>query len=103
MDQEEIKRLLHAASFHDCCAQQRQEILDKFLEAIPVDERRHDKSGERDRAFIKRLYGEIAGTMPSLFPYLFPVFAVLCGERSVKGFAEIDWDFWRNWSKRLGA
>lgn len=103
MDQEKIKKLLHASSFADCSKEQRREVLEEFLQAIPVDARRHDKSGERDRAFLEKLYWETAETLPALFPYLFPVFSMLCGQRNVKGFAQVDWSVMRNWRDKLGA
>lgn len=103
MDQEEIKRLLHAASYADCCREQRQEILQLFLQAIAIDARRHDKSGERDRFIIEKLFWETAENLPALFPFLFPVFAQLCGQRTAKGFAKIDWAAMRNGNKLLGG
>lgn len=96
MDPSKIMRLLHAASFDDCTRQQHREILNQFLQAIPVDPQRHDKRGERDRELLEKLYWEIAHHAPALLPEYFPLFATLCGKRNMKGFATIDWPAWQN-------
>ena len=92
MEQRRIKQLLHAASFADCSRHQRLEILAELLTDIPIDKLRRDKSGERDREVVTKVYWEIARGNPQEFLQagVLRLFALLCGERNGHGFAHID-------------
>lgn len=91
MDQERIAQLLHQASFTDCARDQIRNILDELLQAIPLQKSHKDRCGLTERQIADRLFTDTIREDPRRLCSLFPVFALLCGERGKAKLPEIDW------------
>lgn len=96
MDQREIKSLLQEASNQDCSFARRIEIQCKFAKAsAAMGDDGIYKTNRPESGFVvvlDSLYTSTILNCPESLPSLFPVFAIICGDRE-KGslYADVDW------------
>jgi len=96
MNQKELKALLQEAADPNCSWQRRNEIQCKLGQASPamgadgVYEIEGREAGMH--LVLDKLYVDTIQHRPELLPSLFPVFAVICGDRK-EGIicADVDW------------
>jgi|GEM_PF-2491866 len=96
MNQGEIRARLAEAGAEECTRRRLGEIMLEFLDESPamLSDGTYDIDGQGSlaRPIIEELFISVAENRRSAFPDLFPVFAVLCGDRE-NGvlIADIDW------------
>ncbi len=85
MRQKEIKALLEEASQPDCPWQRRNQIQCRLVEALamyrPVRGRAGIERAEQLKLLLEKLYVDTLKNYPRYLPKLFPVFAMICGDR----------------------
>lgn len=96
MNQKELMELLQEAAKPNCSLWRRNEIGRKLYEASPAT--REDGALEIDgreagmQLILSSLYQDTLENRPALLPMMFPVFAMICGDRQ-EGMicANVDW------------
>ena len=96
MDQRELKALLDEAAKPSCSWQRQNEIQCRLGEASPamgVDGvRKIEGPVEGMQIVLDHLYTDTIQNRPDLLPALFPVFALICGDREDRTIcADVDW------------
>ena len=96
MNQRELKTLLDEAAKPDCSWQRRNEIQCRFGDDSPA--MRADSVYETEgrgagmHIVLDKLYVDTIENRPELLPVLFPVFAIICGDREDGMIcADVDW------------
>ncbi len=91
MEQKEIKSLLAELANPNCLPDRWHEITDSLYEAAkraPAPDSTYDPTSDIFMVIITRLLS----TKPQCLPGLFPLFALLCGDRRRTSMvADIDW------------
>lgn len=78
MEEDQIKKLLHQASFTHTSRDEYNGILDKLLAAVPVDKSRKQSKAHLKRDLIEEVFWATQTRDPADFPAMLPVFAILC-------------------------
>jgi hypothetical protein len=93
VQQTEIKLLLEELAKPACSFERHQEVSKLFFEAAqrrPAPDSTNDETSKLFTMILNRLLRIVA---KERLPGLFPVFAMICGDRhDLNGLAEIDWD-----------
>ena len=95
MDQRLITQLLKEASCRDCLPARRQEIADIFLAATPEGDNELAPGNDIAagiRTVLMRIWTKATEEKPEVLPLLFPVFALICGDKTGPHFSRINWE-----------
>lgn len=92
MKQEKIMDLLREVASLNLSNRRVNEIQCKLTDALPRSDALDDREAGME-VVLGKLYVDTLRNKPHLLPMLFPVFAIMCGDRD-DGFivADVDWD-----------